>query len=113
MTDEISLAAGDACTLPTAERPLRQKEFDALFTAVRTVDRLSPGRLRLALAVPPGMTGFADAVLDLTVRESQCCSFFDFTVAAADPERVELTIAVPPAYVTVLDALVARIGAVR
>jgi len=42
---EISRAAGswvpDACTLPTAERPLRLAELDDLFaTAVRAVHRL-------------------------------------------------------------------------
>jgi hypothetical protein len=37
-----------ACTLPTAEQPLRVAEFDDLFaTSVRAVDRVGPTVLRL------------------------------------------------------------------
>jgi hypothetical protein len=43
-----------ACTLPTADQPLRQAEFDALFaTAVRAFDRPDPTRLRLTLGGGP------------------------------------------------------------
>jgi hypothetical protein len=41
--------APDACTLPTAERPLRVAEFDDLFTAVRRSERPLPTRLDLVL----------------------------------------------------------------
>jgi hypothetical protein len=38
----MSLDVPDACTLPTAEQPLRLAEFDELFaTAVRRVDTVS------------------------------------------------------------------------
>ncbi|HEV7656358.1 MAG TPA: hypothetical protein VGP36_16710 [Mycobacteriales bacterium] len=92
-----------ACTLPTAERPVRLAEFDDLFaTAVRGVDRRSPTQLTLTLAADPGR------VRDLARRETACCSFFTFRLTDGDP--LLLDIAVPPAYVDVLDALAERAG---
>jgi len=100
----------EACTLPTAEQPLRSAEFDELFsTAVRDGERLAPGHLRLTLVGGPER---ADAVRDLAERESQCCSFFRFGVE----ERggvVRLDIEVPAGHVAVLDALAARAAAKR
>jgi hypothetical protein len=81
MTTEIALDQGwvpEACTLPTAQRPLRLAEFDALFaTAVKRVERVGVLRLRLTLTGPVELE---DIVRDLTERESRCCSFFAFTV---------------------------------
>ena len=96
----------DSCTLPTAERPLRLAEFDALFaTAVRDVRSLSPTRARMWLAgVDPAR------VRDLTAREAECCSFFTFTVAE-DPLTLEIE--VPPAHADVLESLVRRADAAR
>ena len=102
MTDSSQQWAPAACTLPTAERPLRIAEFDALFATAQTLDRPEATRLILSLDAP-GAT-----VRDLTARESECCSFFDFTVADR-PGGVHLTIAVPPAHIDVLDALAARV----
>lgn len=100
--------AVEACTLPTAERPLRVAEFDALFrTAVRSVERVDPARLRLRLA-PDAAT--AARAADLAVRETGCCSFFTFTLAMSGGQ-VSLEIVVPPEQVDVLDALAARAGA--
>ncbi len=98
------LLATDACTLPTAERPLRSTEFDALFAAaVRRVEQR--GRdIRLHLRGEPGL---ADRVRDLTERETQCCSFFTFGVAGTDLD-LTLDIAVPPARQEILEALAAR-----
>lgn len=95
-----------ACTLPTAERPLRLAEFDELFAAaVRGVDRPGPTRLSLTLADAPGR---AERVRDLTDRESACCSFFTFELGTGDPMRLD--ICVPPSHRDVLDALAARIA---
>jgi hypothetical protein len=101
----------DACTLPTAARPLRLAEFDALFagTLLRQ-ERLDPRRLRLTLA---GQQGLELTVQDLTRRETECCSFFGFTVTpthvpAGAAEAVVLDVTVPAAQVAVLDGLVAR-----
>ena len=64
MDDEVSVPG--ACTLPTAERPLRLAEFDDLFaTALRGQQRLSPTRLRLRLDPVA-----EQAARDLAVRES-------------------------------------------
>ena len=109
----MGIQAPDACTLPTAERPLRLAEFDNLFaTAVRAVEPLDPGHVRMSLTGPAGL---AEMVRDLTARETGCCSFFSFTVTphpAADGEALTLDIAVPEAYVDVLGSLAQRAAAV-
>lgn len=94
-----------ACTLPTAEQPLRTAEFDHVFrTALRAVDRPGLTRLVLTLESAPGR---ADAVHDLIDRESQCCAFFTFSLTA-EPGAVRLEVSVPPANVAVLEALATR-----
>jgi hypothetical protein len=100
--------APSACTLPTAEQPLRVAEFDALFAeAVRGVARPERTRLRLELVFSP--EGAARAA-ELAVRENGCCSFFAFTLAIAGG-GLALEVTVPPEQVGVLDALHARAGA--
>ncbi len=102
----MSFTAPDACTLPTAEQPLRLAEFDALFaTAVRRVEMFGPTRARLRLA---GRTGLLETVRDLTARETACCSFFTFTVTPRDDAELDLDIEVPQRYAEVLAALVGR-----
>lgn len=98
--------APDACTLPTAEQPLRMAEFDALFVAaLRGLDRPARTRLRLIL------DGLAEEqVRDLVARESVCCSFFTFTVGPGAAGRLHLDVEVPPARVGVLDAVATRAG---
>ena len=94
----------DACTLLTAERPLRLAEFDDLFaTAVRRVERRDD-TVRLHLE---GDRGLGAEVRDLTAREAGCCSFFAFTIAGSDQD-LTLDIAVPPAQRDILEALVVR-----
>ena len=106
---EISLVDGswvpDACTLPTAERPLRLAEFDALFaTAVRAVDRIDETRLRLGLVAEAGV---AARVAELVVRETTCCSYFTFNLVATGGD-LTLDVTVPSGQVDVLDALTER-----
>jgi hypothetical protein len=91
-----------ACTLPSADRPLRVAEFDALFAAA-DVHRSGPTELSVTLAAAPGR---ADLVRDLTRRETECCSFFTFRPEDGDPLRLHVT--VPPAHADVLDALAER-----
>lgn len=100
----------DACTLPTAEQPLRVAEFDALFAAaVRPAERVSPTALRIHL---PGGEATAAGAEELAARESACCSFFAFTVSATD-DRTELEVRVPASRAAVLDAVQQRADAVR
>jgi hypothetical protein len=98
-----------ACTLPTAEQPVRLAEFDDLFAnAVRGIETLGRTRSRMRLSGPAGL---AARVRDLTARETECCSFFTFTVTsepAADGETVVLDIEVPAEYADVLGALTQR-----
>jgi hypothetical protein len=102
-TELITAFAPDACTLPTAERPLRVAEFDDLFAAhLRWVERRSPTRLTLSLDGDPATEATAR---DLTERESECCSFFAFTVTAAGSGRFDVDVAVPDAQIAVLDGL--------
>ena len=107
----------DACTLPTADQPLRAAEFDDLFAAsLRAVERPpgAPIRARLVLAGDPGLPGRAQRLAD---AETACCSFFSFTVTPldADPDGggqpavvVALDVEVPATRADVLAALVDR-----
>ncbi|MEV4895576.1 hypothetical protein AB0K48_40005, partial [Nonomuraea sp. NPDC055795] len=110
MTQEIAFEqewVPSACTLTTAEQPLRVAEFDALFTdAVRALQRPDRTRLRLELAVSPE---HAARAAELSARENGCCSFFTFTLTIADG-RLALEVAVPEERAEVLDALQARAG---
>ncbi|HYJ69868.1 MAG TPA: hypothetical protein VEX15_19620 [Nocardioidaceae bacterium] len=91
----------DACTLPTAEQPLRVAEFGELFaSAVRDVRRVDPTTLHLRLDRAAHATA-----QELTERESDCCSFFTFDFLPADDRTVTLTVTVPTAYTAVLDAV--------
>lgn len=90
-----------ACTLPTAERPLRVAEFTDLFAALGALDRRDPGWLRLHLADTPGL---AERARDLTAREADCCSFFEFALAPEGSDLV-LDVRVPAAHADVLDGL--------
>ncbi|SCG65169.1 hypothetical protein [Micromonospora inositola] len=101
----------DACTLPTAERPLRLTEFDQFFAeAVRGIDRLSAQHLRLQL---DGAEQVEDTARNLTARESSCCPFFAFDIARPGPDSLMLDVRVPAAHVDVLDALAERAMSVR
>ncbi len=98
-TNDLGLAPS-ACTLPTAERPLRLAEFDDLFTqSLRSQDRLAPTRLRWLL--DPSSSA---AARDLISRETECCSFFTFTLADT-AAGLTVEIDVPAACISVLDAL--------
>jgi hypothetical protein len=91
----------DACTLPTAEQPLRVAEFDDLFAKyLRDVSRVTPTTLRLQLDRAAHATA-----RELSARETECCSFFTFDFLATDDRNVTMEISVPAAYIGVLDAL--------
>jgi hypothetical protein len=97
--------APDACTLPTAERPLRVAEFDDLFTFVVRSERREPQRLDLVLR------RIVEApARDLARRESECCSFFTFEFESLGDDLV-MRIGVPPEHVEVLDAIEAHVSA--
>jgi hypothetical protein len=104
MTDQLDWVA-DACTLPTAERPLRAAEFDALFAErLVRVERISPTSARIELLSGDETIALAQ---DLTEREASCCSFFSFAVTRTD-RATTIEVGVPPARTDVLDALVTR-----
>jgi hypothetical protein len=99
--------ASAACTLPTAERPLRAADFDAVFAAtVRGLDRVGPTRLRLELEPTPQA---AARTAELAAAETGCCSFFTFALIAAGGS-LTLDISVPPDYAPVLAALADQAG---
>jgi len=102
MTDQPTWVPA-ACTLPTADQPLRVAEFDDLFaSALRGVDRRGPTELRLTLD-----RDAEQAARDLTEREAACCSFFTFTLTL-DDAHLFIDIKVPAAHVDVLDAIGAQ-----
>jgi hypothetical protein len=87
----------DSCTLPTAERPFRVAEFDRLFADhLRRADRVDPQTLDLTLDPDCRAT-----VEDLTARETECCSFFTFTLSGTT--ELHLRVTVPPTQTAVLD----------
>ncbi|GAB3924706.1 hypothetical protein GCM10029976_016860 [Kribbella albertanoniae] len=94
----------DACTLPTAEQPLRVAEFDQLFADhLVAADRIDAQILDLVLGAESH-----DSVVDLIARESGCCSFFTFTLTESTG-RINLRIEVPPTQTAVLDGLADRL----
>ena len=100
----------EACTLPTAEQPLRVAEFDGLFAEhLQSIQQLGPQEAQIGLVGPEGLGA---RVQDLADRETSCCSFFEFSVSAAPSEAgreaVQLGIRVPAAREDVLAALVGR-----
>jgi hypothetical protein len=98
------LTTTDACTLPTAERPMRLAEFDALFaSSARAVTRHEHGA-RIHLVGGPGLS---ERVRDLAERETACCSFFTFVVDGQDSD-LTLDISVPEGRRELLDALADR-----
>lgn len=95
-----------ACTLPTAERPLRVAEFDDLFTtSLLDMTRVSPTHLQLTLKPAAESTA-----RDLTRRETSCCSFFGFGYTTS-PAGLLLDVTVPTAHINVLDGLALRAAA--
>ena len=55
-----------------------------------------------------GVAGLTAGVRDLTARETECCSFFTFTITpepTVDGETIVLDIEVPQAYADVLESL--------
>ncbi len=100
------VAAG--CTLLPAERPPRAAEFDCLFAEVHGISLAAPGRLRLDLR--PGRRQAAMAA-GLMQAETQCCSFFAFTLTATGG-GLTLDVTVPPARAGLVDVLAARAAAV-
>ena len=110
MTDRMDLlGVADACTLPTAEQPLRIAEWDDFFaTAVIGADRTAAQQARFRLRPDAELAARA---ADLTVRETLCCSFFSFGLIASGG-GLELTVTVPAAQTPVLDALLEQAKAI-
>jgi hypothetical protein len=98
----MTAPARDACTLPSEQRPLRAAEFAGFFTtAVRSAQRPSPAKLRLDLA--PGQRSAVMAA-GLAAKETECCSFFTFTLTATGG-ALTMEIDVPDEHIALLDAL--------
>ncbi len=106
----LAWADVEACTLPTADRPLRVAEFDDLFTtSLRSIDQPSDTYAHLVLT---GDNELAHRARRLSEAETACCSFFTFTISEPQPGHVSLDIEVPPAHADVLTGLLARARAV-
>ncbi|WP_242911028.1 hypothetical protein [Actinomadura terrae] len=94
-----------ACTLPTAQKPLRVAEFDALFAeAVTAVELVASGRVRMRMRPAPKLAGRA---ADLAARETECCSFFTFSITATSGE-LTLEVAAADEHAPVVAALAER-----
>jgi hypothetical protein len=103
-------AAGESwapadCTLPTADRPLRAAAFAGLFQdAVTGADRIGPQQLRLTLRRDRQIAAQA---AELAAAETECCSFFTFTLTVTS-DNLLLDVTVPPARAAILDALASQ-----
>lgn len=107
-SDECGAWVPNACTRPTARRPLRVAAFDELFAeAVWGIGRAGQGRLRLDLRA--GLQ-VARRAAELAAAETGCCLFFTFTrTATGGGLVVEFT--VRKLRTGVLDALAGRVAA--
>lgn len=92
--------ASSACTLPTAEQPLRIAEFDAFF-AQDALAVIRHSAELLSIAVRPEAAGRAAM---LAVKETGCCSFFTFELKASGGEVI-LSVSADPAHAEILAAL--------
>jgi hypothetical protein len=96
----------DACTLPTADQPVRVAEFDDLFAERLTATRHpAPTSARFLLA---GEQDVATRAQELADRETGCCSFFTFDFTLTGPSSFEIAVTVPEGRADVLAALVER-----
>jgi hypothetical protein len=94
-----------ACTLPTAEQPLRRAEFDGLFAVdVLSVNQVSSLEVRLELRPDAEVAARAAS---LAAKEAGCCSFFTFGLSITDG-TVSMTISTEEAHEAILAALGAR-----
>ncbi|MER5209570.1 hypothetical protein ABT063_03010 [Streptomyces sp. NPDC002838] len=99
----------DACTLPTAEQPLRVAEFDALFAdALLGVDRPQPGHVRLVLN-----EAAEERARELAQRETNCCSFLTFAFHSDGQGRLLMDISAPARHTAVVEALAVRAEAAK
>ena len=107
MTNDAWVPA--ACTLPTADQPLREAEFDDLFAHdVLSVEE-SPESVRLELRPEPEVAARAAG---LAARETSCCSFFTFELSIAEG-RTEQMVSAGPLHAPVLAGLAQRARAQR
>lgn len=108
MTDDLMVDKDwvpAACALPTAEQPLRRREFDDLFARdVLSVEQLSP--LQLSLELRPDAEVAARAA-GLATKETGCCSFFTFGLTITGG-TVSMTVSTGQEHRAVLAALGAR-----
>jgi hypothetical protein len=103
----------DACTLPTADQPLRVAEFDALFAAsLRSVERAPAPATRVRLVLT-GDEDLRDRVELLVEAETACCSFFTFRITRLGDDVLAVDVEVPGGQSDVLAGLVDRAERVR
>jgi hypothetical protein len=101
MTPESLDWAPTSCSLPTVERPLREREFEDLFaSSLLSAVRTSPTTAELTLTLDS-----VSQARDLAARETSCCSFFSFEVHELGAEAA-MSITVPLVHAAVLGALV-------
>lgn len=94
-----------SCTLPTADRPSRIREFDALFKHdLLSIDTSDSEVVRFDLRDGPEV---ARRVAELAARETACCSFFAFDITVARG-RLGLTVSTDVQHRTVLAAMADR-----
>lgn len=97
---DVAMPASIACTLSPSDASDRLTEWAELLAHVSERRATENG---LFLRLPPDPTIVAQAA-ELAVRESQCCSFFTFSMTV-DATGTSLDVTAPPGGRAVLDAL--------
>jgi hypothetical protein len=101
MRPEPDWCAPEACSLPLADQPARMAEWDTLF--IEAVREVSPTGGGVRFVVDRGVA-IPAAVADLADRESQCCSFLEFTLVVGDG-TLSLGVTSDAGHAEVVDAL--------
>jgi hypothetical protein len=95
------------CALSDTARLARAAQFRKLFAeTVRRVERPTATRLRLELEPGPGPAG---RTAELISAETECCSFFTFSLTAT-AGSLALEVTVPQSHTVVLDSLAERVS---
>jgi hypothetical protein len=105
-TPEQDWTSVDACTLPTADRPIRVAEFDAVFAeSLVRIQHTTPASARMIFTGAPDVAARLQSLAD---RETECCTFFTFAITTDGGDAVTMDVTVPASRADVLAALVRR-----
>jgi MerR family copper efflux transcriptional regulator len=95
-----------ACSLTAGDQADRRLEFGAILRRGLLAREDTPRGIRLRFRTSPGLQ---QDLVDLTNREKECCSFFDFRIESFQGEIV-LEVGAPPEARPIVEELFASEG---